>query len=148
MFDVSMEFPQVRKVILHDLCLRIDMVQDASDLLLKLLVDDVGPVGHKVVKHGFMEELLRVICQPHEYLRVIHLVHTLGLKLGLHNLEHLKVTKFLIVLLVDEVLKVVVQGFDRKLLVECEKQIIQVILLHFQDVLEAVNEDLGLFSVF
>ena len=74
MFDVSMEFSQVRKVILHDLCLRIDMVQDASDLLLKLLVDDVGPVGHKVVKHGFMEELLRVICQPHEYLRVIHLV--------------------------------------------------------------------------
>ena len=74
MFDVSMEFPQVRKVILHDLCLRIDMVQDASDLLLKLLVDDVSTVTHKVVKHGFMEELLRVICQSHEDLRVIHLV--------------------------------------------------------------------------
>lgn len=77
MLDVSMEFPQVRKVIFHDLSLRIDMVQDASNLLLKLLIDDIGPIAHKVIKHGFMEELLRVICQPHEDLRVIHLVQTL-----------------------------------------------------------------------
>lgn len=74
MLNLTVEFPQVRKVIIHDLCLRIDVVEDASDLLLKLLVDDIGPIAHKVVKHGFMEELLGVICQPNEDLRVIHLV--------------------------------------------------------------------------
>jgi len=66
LLNLSLEGLKVGEIILHDLGLRIDLIENPSDLLLHLLVDDISPVGHQVVKHGLVEELLRVIGQPYQ----------------------------------------------------------------------------------
>ena len=53
----------------------------------------------------------------------------------------------ILLMLVDKILQIIVEWLYCELFVECEQQVVQIVLLKFQDVLKSVHQDLRLVVV-